>query len=254
MVQRRAVSSVPNLTQRRRLWRSRRLKYAIERVDAAILLIFLAPLLLIIAFLVRVNLGSPVLFRQARPGENGKLFEMVKFRTMRDAIGSDGRPLPDAERLTRFGKLLRATSLDELPELWNVVRGEMAMIGPRPLLPAYLTRYNARQARRHEMRPGITGWAQVNGRNTLDWETRFELDVQYVDHWDHLLDVKIGFMTLAKVFKRSGVSAEGHATMPEFMGTEGQGPARSAPPPAEESDAAPASAPTPPVPESQRPD
>jgi len=186
------------------------------------------PVLLVVALLVRVKLGSPVLFRQTRPGLHGRLFEIVKFRTMRDAVGPDGRPLPDAERLTRFGRFLRASSLDELPELWNVIRGDMSLVGPRPLLVQYLERYSPRQARRHEVRPGITGWAQVNGRNALTWDEKFELDVWYVDHKSVMLDLRILWLTVASVLRREGVSQPGHATMEEFMGNEGlperQGP------------------------------
>lgn len=187
-------------------------------VSAGVLLVFSLPIV-ILMILVRVKLGSPIFFRQDRPGLGGKTFRMVKFRTMTDARHPDGTLKPDAERLTRFGRLLRSTSLDELPELWNVLKGDMSLVGPRPLLVQYLTRYSARQARRHEVRPGVTGWAQVNGRNSVAWDERFEMDVWYVENWSFGLDVRILWMTVAAVFRRSGVSAEGHATMPEFMGS-----------------------------------
>lgn len=195
------------------------LKRVLDILVAAALLLLLSPVLLVTAIMVAVKLGRPVLFRQVRPGLHGKPFTLVKFRSMRDATGPDGRPLPDSERLTRFGKLLRATSLDELPELWNVTRGEMSLVGPRPLIMAYLDRYTPEQARRHEVRPGITGWAQVNGRNAVDWDERFAMDVWYVDNHNLWLDVKILWLTVMAVVKRDGVSAEGHVTMPEFMGS-----------------------------------
>ena len=185
---------------------------------AAMALVLAAPVLLLVAIAVRVNLGGPVLFRQQRPGLHGRPFTMVKFRTMRDALGRDGRQLPDADRLTPFGTLLRSTSLDELPELWNVVRGDMSLVGPRPLLMEYLDRYTPEQARRHEVRPGVTGWAQVNGRNALSWEERFRLDVWYVEHRSLRLDLRILLRTLALVLRRTGVSAQGDATMPVFQG------------------------------------
>lgn len=188
---------------------------------AAVALLLAAPLLLVVAIAVRVNLGSPVLFRQQRPGLHGRPFTMVKFRTMRDAIGRDGKSLPDAERLTPFGKLLRSTSLDELPELWNVLRGEMSLVGPRPLLMEYLDRYTPEQARRHEVRPGVTGWAQVNGRNALSWDERFRLDVWYVEHRSLRLDLKILTRTLTMVLRRTGVNAHGEATMSLFEGKVG---------------------------------
>ena len=181
-------------------------------------LLVLWPVLLVLALLVRVNLGSPVLFRQTRPGLHGEPFTILKFRTMRDALDPDGNPLPDCDRLTRFGRFLRAASLDELPELINVLRGEMSLVGPRPLLMQYLGRYTPRQARRHEVRPGITGWAQVNGRNAISWEEKFELDVWYIDHRSVMLDLKILGMTLASVLKSDDVCQPGHATMEEFMG------------------------------------
>lgn len=174
------------------------------------------PLLGVIAILVRIKLGSPVFFRQVRPGLHEEVFEMVKFRTMRCDRDSTGRLLPDELRLTPFGRWLRSSSLDELPELWNVINGEMSLVGPRPLLVQYLARYSAEQRRRHEVPPGLTGWAQVNGRNALSWESRFLLDVWYVDNRSLYLDLKILALTLASVVSRRGVSAHGHATMPEF--------------------------------------
>ena len=188
---------------------------------AAVALLVAAPLLLLVALAVRVNLGSPVLFRQRRPGLHGRPFTMVKFRTMRDAIGRDERPLPDTERLTPFGKLLRSTSLDELPELWNVLHGEMSLVGPRPLLMEYLDRYTPEQARRHEVRPGVTGWAQVHGRNALSWEERFRLDVWYVEHRSLRLDLQILIRTFRMVLCRTGVTANGEATMSVFEGKPG---------------------------------
>ena len=179
----------------------------------------LLPVTIVVALLVRFNLGSPVLFRQTRPGMNGKPFEMVKFRTMRDALDSNGNPLPDEERLTKFGRLLRATSLDELPELWNVLKGDMSLVGPRPLLMEYLPLYSDEQARRHEARPGVTGWAQVNGRNAISWDEKFKLDIWYVDNQSLWLDIKILFLTVLKVFKRDGISQDGQATMEKFKGS-----------------------------------
>ncbi|HEY1029381.1 MAG TPA: sugar transferase [Pseudomonas sp.] len=185
---------------------------------AALLLLW--PVLLIVYVLVRVNLGSPALFRQQRPGLHGQPFMMIKFRTMLDALDADGNPLPDDVRLTRFGRLLRATSLDELPELWNVLKGDMSLVGPRPLLMEYLPLYSAEQARRHEVRPGITGWAQVNGRNALSWPQKFALDVWYVDNRSLLLDIRILLLTVKKVFVREGISAEGQVTASRFTGEE----------------------------------
>lgn len=181
-------------------------------------LIVLALPLLILLVQIRRKLGSPVFFRQVRPGLNGKPFEMVKFRTMTDECGPDGRLLPDAVRLTPFGRFLRSTSLDELPELWNVLKGDMSLVGPRPLLVEYLSLYTPEQARRHEARPGVTGWAQVNGRNAISWEEKFELDVWYVDHQSLWLDIKILWLTVKKVLVRDGISAEGEATMSKFTG------------------------------------
>lgn len=199
------------------------LKRCFDALVAGASLTLAAPTLLITAVVVRVGLGSPVLFRQTRPGMNEIPFEMMKFRTMRDAFDSDGNPLPDADRLTALGRFLRAASLDELPALWNVLKGDMSIVGPRPLLPCYLSRYTDFQRRRHEVKPGITGWAQVNGRNGLSWEQKFQLDVWYVDHASLGLDLKILFRTLLTVFKRDGISQSGHATMPEFLGNAAAG-------------------------------
>jgi lipopolysaccharide/colanic/teichoic acid biosynthesis glycosyltransferase len=176
--------------------------------------------LIVLAWLIRRKLGSPVLFRQVRPGLNGKPFTMVKFRTMTDERGPDGALLPDAKRLTPFGRFLRASSLDELPELWNVLLGEMSLVGPRPLLVEYLPLYTPEQARRHQLRPGITGWAQINGRNAISWPDKFALDVWYVDNQSLWLDIKILWMTVRKVLVREGISAAGEATMSKFTGSE----------------------------------
>ena len=181
-------------------------------------LIILSPLLLYLAYKIKVKIGSPVLFKQQRPGLNGKPFNMIKFRTMRDANDKDGNPLPDDERMTVFGTKLRNMSLDELPELWNVLRGDMSLVGPRPLLMQYLSLYNTQQMRRHEVRPGITGWAQVNGRNSISWQEKFDLDVWYIDNHSLLLDLKILFLTIQKTYKRDGISAEGHVTVEPFRG------------------------------------
>ncbi|HHF3118527.1 TPA: sugar transferase [Vibrio alginolyticus] len=181
-------------------------------------LILLSPIIALVAWKIRKNLGSPVLFRQTRPGLHGKPFEMVKFRTMKDAVDAQGNPLPDSERMTLFGDKLRNSSLDELPELWNVLKGEMSLVGPRPLLMQYLPLYNKEQARRHEVRPGVTGWAQINGRNAISWEDKFKLDVWYVDNRNLWLDIKVLFLTVKKVFIKEGISAEGEATMPYFEG------------------------------------
>lgn len=187
-------------------------------------MLVLAPVMLLLAFGVWWQMGRPVLFRQVRPGRGGKPFELVKFRTMRDAVGADGRPLPDAERLTQFGRWLRATSLDELPELLNVLRGEMSLVGPRPLLMQYLDRYTPTQARRHEVRPGLTGWAQVNGRNQTSWPERLAQDVHYVDALSLGLDFKILALTVARVLFRHGITEQGEATRSEFMGdADGEG-------------------------------
>lgn len=182
-------------------------------------MILVSPVLGAIALVIRLTQGRPVLFRQPRGGLNGRVFHIYKFRSMRDAYDAQGNLLPDAQRISRFGRVLRATSLDELPELINVLAGEMSLVGPRPLMSRYLERYSSRQMRRHEVLPGITGWAQINGRNALTWEARFDLDVWYVDHWSFWLDLKILALTLAKVVKREGISEPGQATMTEFMGT-----------------------------------
>ncbi len=194
-------------------------KRLIDVVVAGAGLVVLSPVLAVVGVLVRRRLGSPVLFRQTRPGLHGRPFTMLKFRTMTDARDAGGALLPDAERLPPFGQFLRSTSLDELPELWNVLRGDMSLVGPRPLLTRYLPLYSARQARRHEVRPGITGLAQVSGRNTLGWDERFELDVWYVENRSLALDLRILSRTIARVVRRDGVSAEGHATMPPFEGS-----------------------------------
>ncbi|WP_443113633.1 sugar transferase [Herbaspirillum seropedicae] len=195
------------------------MKRLFDVLVASLALLLLALPLLWLAWLVRRKLGSPVLFRQTRPGKGGKPFRMIKFRTMTDACDSNGQPLSDAERLTPFGRRLRATSLDELPELFNVLKGDMSLVGPRPLLMEYLPLYSAEQTRRHEVRPGITGWAQVNGRNALSWEERFQLDVWYVDHRSLWLDLKILVLTVRKVLMREGINAAGEATMSKFTGT-----------------------------------
>ena len=195
-------------------------KRLFDIVASASGLIFLSPVFLILIYLIRKNLGEPVFFTQERPGKDGKPFKMIKFRSMRDAVDKDGNPLPDSERLTPFGKKLRATSLDELPERWNVLKGEMSLVGPRPLLMSYLPLYNEFQNRRHEMRPGVTGWAQVNGRNALSWDEKFAHDIWYIDHYSFWLDMKILFLTVKKVFIKEGISAEGEATMPYFTGND----------------------------------
>lgn len=185
-------------------------------------LILLSPIIALVAWKIRKNLGSPVLFRQTRPGLNGKPFEMVKFRTMKDAVDQQGNPLPDSERMTPFGDKLRNSSLDELPELWNVLKGEMSLVGPRPLLMQYLPLYSKKQARRHDVCPGVTGWAQINGRNAISWEEKFALDVWYVDNKTLWLDIKILFLTVKKVFVKEGISADGHVTIEPFTGSQDQ--------------------------------
>ena len=186
-------------------------------------LIIAGPVLLTVALLVRIFLGSPVLFRQQRPGLNAKAFEILKFRTMTDAVGPDGALLPDKDRLTAFGRFLRSSSLDELPELWNVLKGEMSLIGPRPLLMEYVPLYAETQMRRHNMRPGITGWSQVNGRNAIGWDEKFALDVWYVDNQSMLLDLKILIMTVASLVRREGINASEHVPMPKFTGSKDSG-------------------------------
>lgn len=195
------------------------IKRAFDIAASASALIVLSPVFAITAHKVKKNLGSPVLFRQVRPGLDGKPFEMIKFRTMRDTTDNNGNPLPDSERLTEFGKKLRATSLDELPELWNVLKGDMSLVGPRPLLMEYLPLYNAEQAKRHNVRPGVTGYAQINGRNSLSWEDKFKLDTWYVEHQSLLLDMKILLKTVKKVLIKDGINAEGESTMSKFTGT-----------------------------------
>lgn len=191
-----------------------------DLVVSAIALLILAPIIAIVAWKISRKMGTPVLFRQVRPGLNGKPFEMIKFRTMKDAVDPEGNPLPDSERLTSFGQFLRSSSLDELPELWNVLKGDMSLVGPRPLLIEYLPLYSPEQARRHEVRPGVTGWAQINGRNALSWEEKFKLDVWYVDNQSLWLDIKILFLTVKKVLMRDGISADGEATMSKFTGND----------------------------------
>lgn len=195
------------------------LKRLIDLSAATVALLLFSPLLLVVAFLVRTNLGSPVLFRQLRPGRYGEPFAMLKFRSMTEARDGDGALLPDADRLPAFGKFLRSSSLDELPGLWNVVRGDMSLVGPRPLLMEYLPLYSAEQARRHDVRPGLTGWAQVNGRNALKWEEKFALDCWYVDNRSLWLDIRILALTARKVLRRDDISAAGEATMPRFTGS-----------------------------------
>lgn len=196
----------------------KRLKRFIDMLGAAIGLLLLSPVIALLAWQIRKKLGAPVLFRQKRPGKDGKIFEMIKFRSMRDALDESGNSLPDSERLTPFGMKLRSTSLDELPGLWNVLKGDMSLVGPRPLLVEYLPLYTPEQARRHEVRPGITGWAQVNGRNALSWEEKFKLDVWYVNNQTFWLDIKILWLTVKKVLVRDGISASDHVTMPVFKG------------------------------------
>lgn len=194
------------------------IKRLFDIVASAFGLLLLAPVIAIVAWKIRRKLGSPVLFRQVRPGLKGKPFEMIKFRTMRDAIDAAGNPLPDSERMTPFGGFLRSSSLDELPELWNVLKGDMSLVGPRPLLMEYLPLYSPEQYRRHEARPGVTGWAQINGRNALSWDEKFKLDIWYVDNRSFWLDLKIILLTIKKVVVRDGISADGEATMAKFTG------------------------------------
>jgi len=194
------------------------IKRTADVILAVLVFILLSPLYLALALLVRAKLGRPVLFRQERPGLNGRPFEMLKFRSMKNAFGPDGQPLADSERLTAFGKTLRSTSLDELPEFWNVLKGDMSLVGPRPLLMEYLPLYSAEQARRHEVRPGITGWAQVNGRNAISWPEKFALDVWYVDNHTIWLDLRILLLTVTKVVRREGVTAESSVSAEKFTG------------------------------------
>lgn len=199
---------------------SRHLKRSFDLIVSVLALVVLSPVLLLLTVLVFLRIGRPVLFAQLRPGLNGTAFKIYKFRTMTNERDAEGNLLPDAQRLTSFGRFLRSTSLDELPELINVVKGEMSLVGPRPLLMAYLDRYTPEQARRHEVRPGITGWAQINGRNAITWEEKFALDVWYVDHCSLWLDIKILVLTVWKVLRREGINQQGEATMSEFLGTQ----------------------------------
>jgi lipopolysaccharide/colanic/teichoic acid biosynthesis glycosyltransferase len=194
-------------------------KRAFDLIVALSAMLLLLPVILIVGLVIRFNLGSPVLFKQTRPGLNGEPFKMLKFRSMLDAVDKDGQQLPDEQRLTPFGKFLRSTSLDELPGLINVLKGDMSLVGPRPLLMEYLPLYSKDQSRRHDVRPGITGWAQVNGRNAISWEDKFRLDVWYIDNYSFWLDIKILFLTIKKVFVRDGISADGEVTMSKFTGS-----------------------------------
>lgn len=199
--------------------RSGIVKRAFDLIVALSAMLLLLPVILIVGLVIRFNLGSPVLFKQTRPGLNGEPFKMLKFRSMLDAVDKDGQQLPDEQRLTPFGKFLRSTSLDELPGLINVLKGDMSLVGPRPLLMEYLPLYSKDQSRRHDVRPGITGWAQVNGRNAISWEDKFRLDVWYIDNYSFWLDIKILFLTIKKVFVRDGISADGEVTMSKFTGS-----------------------------------
>lgn len=198
------------------------IKRILDIISSLLAIIILSPFLAVTAVLVKTKLGSPVLFRQERPGKDEKIFTLMKFRTMTDERDENGELLPDEVRLTKFGKFLRSTSIDELPELFNILKGDMSVIGPRPLLVEYIPRYNEHQHRRHEVRPGLSGWAQVNGRNTVSWEDKFDMDVHYVDNYSLAMDVKILFMTVLNVLKREGISSETSATMEVFMGTPGR--------------------------------
>lgn len=199
------------------------LKRLLDIIIAVVALIIASPVIVIISVVIRFKLGSPVFFRQERPGHREKLIKVIKFRTMSDACDESGKLLPDDLRLTGLGRFLRSLSFDELPQLWSVLNGDISLVGPRPLLIAYLDRYTPDQRRRHEVKPGVTGWAQINGRNTLTWEEKFELDVWYVDNWSLWLDIKILLLTGYKVLKREGVTQEGEATIKEFMGTKDTG-------------------------------
>ena len=202
---------------------NKNIQYFIKRIFDIIAslggLIVFSPIIIVVAILVRVNLGSPILFTQNRVGKNNKIFKMMKFRTMKDGVDKYGNLLPDSERLTNFGKILRSTSLDELPELINILKGDMSLIGPRPLLVEYLPLYSEEQKRRHDVFPGLTGWAQINGRNAISWGEKFKLDVFYVDNWSIWLDIKIFFLTFFKLFKRDGINQEGMATTVKFDGS-----------------------------------
>ena len=195
------------------------LKRIFDVISAGLAIVLLSPVILVVALLIRRKLGSPIIFRQVRPGLAGKPFEMIKFRTMLNAVDARGELLPDSERMTPFGRFLRGTSLDELPELWNVLKGDMSLIGPRPLLMEYLPLYSQEQFRRHEVRPGVSGWAQVNGRNALSWDEKFKLDVWYVDNQSFIMDLKILLLTLKKVIARDGISAADEVTMSKFTGS-----------------------------------
>lgn len=195
------------------------LKRSFDILGSVIGLVLLVPVIIVIAYQIKLKLGSPILYQQTRPGKGDKSFKMIKFRSMRDAIDADGNPLPDDQRMTSFGSFLRSTSLDELPGLWNVLKGDMSLVGPRPLLVEYLPLYNNEQARRHNVRPGITGWAQVNGRNAISWEEKFKLDVWYVDNQSFILDLEILLLTVKKVFFRDGITGDGEVTMSKFIGT-----------------------------------
>ena len=197
-------------------------KRLIDIVGSLIGLALSSPLIIVISIIIYFTMGRPIFFKQVRPGLKGKPFVIYKFRTMLDLKDEKGNLLPDEKRLTTIGKFLRSTTLDELPEFWNVLKGDMSLVGPRPLLMEYLDRYTPEQARRHNVKPGMTGWAQVNGRNAISWEEKFKLDVWYVDNWNILLDLKIILLTILKVLRREGISAEGHATMPEFRGIKGE--------------------------------
>ena len=205
-------------------WRKKIIQRLIKRLAdifvSLIVLILALPVLLVTAILIRIKLGSPILFKQVRPGLNAKSFTLYKFRTMKDAVDSQGNPLPDEKRMTKFGLMLRKLSLDEFPQLINVIKGDISLVGPRPLLVRYLDRYNEHQSRRHEMKPGITGWAQVNGRNAISWEQKFDYDVWYIDNWSIFLDFNILIKTAFKVLKCSDISQDNHVTMKEFMGSD----------------------------------
>jgi lipopolysaccharide/colanic/teichoic acid biosynthesis glycosyltransferase len=194
------------------------MKRSFDFLVSLCVILLLSPVIALVAWKIRKNLGSPVLFKQLRPGKNGNPFEMIKFRSMKNATDVKGNTLPDAERMTPFGNILRSTSLDELPELWNVLKGDMSLVGPRPLLMQYLPLYSKEQARRHEVRPGVTGWAQINGRNAISWEDKFKLDIWYVDNRSFWLDIKILLLTVKKVLIKDGISAEGHVTIEPFRG------------------------------------
>ncbi|MEG4441361.1 sugar transferase [Microcoleus sp. AT9_B5] len=197
---------------------SQLVKWVLDRLCAAIALLVFFPAILIVAIAIYIRMGSPIVFTQPRPGKNGEVFRFYKFRTMTSDCDADGNLLSDEQRLTAIGQFLRKTSLDELPQLWNVLKGDMSFVGPRPLMVEYLQRYSPEQARRHDVMPGITGWAQINGRNTISWQEKFNLDVWYVDNWSLWLDLKILFLTVWKVFKREGISQANHATVEDFMG------------------------------------